>query len=47
LDGRAELVSQPEQEGVQPNYILEHRDAPQNVVQGWSNGLGVRGSYEF
>ena len=32
---------------VQLNYILEHRDAPQNVVQGWINGVGVRGAYDF
>jgi phosphate-selective porin OprO/OprP len=32
---------------VQLNYILEHRDAPQNVVQGWISGVGVRGAYDF
>jgi phosphate-selective porin OprO/OprP len=32
---------------VQFNYILEHRDAPQGVVQGWINGFGIRGGYDF
>ena len=32
---------------VQLNYILEHRDAPQDVVQGWINGVGVRAAYDF
>jgi phosphate-selective porin OprO/OprP len=32
---------------VQFNYILEHRDAPQNVVQGWINGFGLRAAYDF
>jgi phosphate-selective porin OprO/OprP len=32
---------------VQLNYIAEHRDAPQGVVQGWINGVGVRAAYDF
>src|SRR5262245_17167931 len=32
---------------VQLNYVLEHRQAPQDVVQGWISGVGVRGSYDF
>jgi phosphate-selective porin OprO/OprP len=32
---------------VQLNYILEHRNAPQDVVQGWINGVGVRAAYDF
>jgi phosphate-selective porin OprO/OprP len=31
----------------QLNYIVEHRDAPQGIVQGWFNGVGVRGAYDF
>lgn len=31
----------------QLNYILEHRDAPQGIVQGWISGVGVRGAYDF
>jgi hypothetical protein len=31
----------------QLNYVLEHRDAPQDVVAGWINGFGVRGAYDF
>jgi hypothetical protein len=31
----------------QLNYILEHREAPQNVVQGWIYGVGVRAAYDF
>jgi phosphate-selective porin OprO/OprP len=29
------------------NYILEHRDAPQGVTQGWINGFGMRVAYDF
>jgi hypothetical protein len=32
---------------VQFNYVLEHRDAPQGIVQGWINGVGVRAAYDF
>jgi phosphate-selective porin OprO/OprP len=32
---------------VQFNYIAEHRDAPQGVVHGWINGVGVRAAYDF
>jgi phosphate-selective porin OprO/OprP len=32
---------------VQLNYILEHRDAPQGVAQGWINGIGMRAGYTF
>ncbi len=32
---------------VQLNYILEHRDAPQGVAQGWISGVGVRAGYTF
>jgi phosphate-selective porin OprO/OprP len=32
---------------VQLNYILEHRDAPQEVAQGWINGVGLRAAYDF
>jgi phosphate-selective porin OprO/OprP len=32
---------------VQLNYILERRDAPQNVAQGWINGVGLRAAYDF
>jgi phosphate-selective porin OprO/OprP len=32
---------------LQLNYILEHRDAPQGIVQGWISGVGVRGAYDF
>jgi phosphate-selective porin OprO/OprP len=32
---------------VQLNYILEHRDAPDSVVQGWINGVGIRAAYDF
>jgi phosphate-selective porin OprO/OprP len=32
---------------LQLNYILEHRDAPQDVARGWINGIGVRGAYDF
>jgi phosphate-selective porin OprO/OprP len=32
---------------MQFNYILEHRDGPQNVAQGWLNGLGARIAYDF
>ncbi len=32
---------------VQFNYVLEHRDAPQDVVRGWINGFGVQASYDF
>jgi phosphate-selective porin OprO and OprP len=32
---------------VQFNYIVEHRDAPQDVAQGWMNGFGVRAAYDF
>jgi phosphate-selective porin OprO/OprP len=32
---------------VQFNYILEHRDAPQGVTQGWINGFGARVAYDF
>jgi phosphate-selective porin OprO/OprP len=31
----------------QLNYILEHRDAPQDVAQGWINGVGFRAAYDF
>jgi phosphate-selective porin OprO/OprP len=31
----------------QLNYILEHRDAPQGIVQGWISGVGLRGAYDF
>jgi phosphate-selective porin OprO/OprP len=31
----------------QLNYIAEHRDAPQGVVQGWINGVGLRAAYDF
>ncbi|MFO0945558.1 MAG: porin [Planctomycetota bacterium] len=32
---------------VQFNYILEYREAPQDVVAGWINGVGVRAAYDF
>ena len=32
---------------VQFNYIAEHRDAPQDVVSGWINGVGIRAAYDF
>jgi len=32
---------------IQFNYILEHRDAPQGIVQAWINGVGIRGAYDF
>jgi phosphate-selective porin OprO/OprP len=32
---------------IQLNYILEHRDAPQGIVQAWINGVGVRAAYDF
>jgi hypothetical protein len=32
---------------LQLNYILEHRDAPQGIVQGWISGVGLRGAYDF
>ena len=32
---------------VQLNYILEHRDAPQGVTQGWISGVGARAGYTF
>ncbi len=32
---------------VQFNYIAEHRDGPQDVVQGWINGFGIQASYDF
>ena len=32
---------------MQLNYILEHRQAPQDVTQGWINGVGVRAGYTF
>jgi phosphate-selective porin OprO/OprP len=32
---------------LQLNYILEHRDAPQGVAQGWINGVGLRAAYDF
>jgi phosphate-selective porin OprO/OprP len=32
---------------IQLNYILEHRDAPQGVVEAWISGVGVRAAYEF
>ena len=32
---------------IQFNYVLEHRDAPQGIVQGWISGVGVRGAYDF
>jgi phosphate-selective porin OprO and OprP len=32
---------------VQLNYIVEHRDAPQGVAQGWINGVGLRAAYDF
>jgi len=32
---------------IQFNYILERRDAPQDVVQSWINGVGVRAAYDF
>jgi phosphate-selective porin OprO/OprP len=32
---------------VQLNYILEHRDAPQGVAQGWISGVGMRAGYTF
>jgi hypothetical protein len=32
---------------VQFNYIVEHREAPQNVTDSWINGFGVRGAYDF
>jgi phosphate-selective porin OprO/OprP len=32
---------------VQLNYIAEHRDAPQGVVHGWINGVGLRAAYDF
>ena len=32
---------------VQLNYILEHRDAPQDVTRSWINGIGVRAAYDF
>ncbi len=31
----------------QLNYIAEHRDGPQGIVQGWINGVGIRGAYDF
>lgn len=32
---------------VQMNYILEHRDGPQDVASGWINGVGLRAAYDF
>jgi phosphate-selective porin OprO/OprP len=32
---------------VQFNYIVEHREAPQNVTDSWINGFGIRGAYDF
>jgi phosphate-selective porin OprO/OprP len=32
---------------IQLNYIAEHRDAPQGVVHGWINGVGLRAAYDF
>jgi phosphate-selective porin OprO/OprP len=32
---------------VQLNYIAEHRDAPQDLVRGWINGVGLRAGYAF
>jgi phosphate-selective porin OprO/OprP len=32
---------------LQFNYILEHREAPQDVVSGWISGLGVEAGYVF
>ncbi|HEY1380831.1 MAG TPA: porin [Gemmataceae bacterium] len=32
---------------VQFNYILERRDAPQDVVHGWINGFGIQTAYDF
>jgi phosphate-selective porin OprO/OprP len=32
---------------MQFNYVLEHREGPQNVAQGWINGLGARVAYDF
>jgi phosphate-selective porin OprO/OprP len=32
---------------LQFNYILEHRQAPQDVVSGWISGLGAEAAYVF
>jgi phosphate-selective porin OprO/OprP len=32
---------------LQFNYIVEHREAPQDVVRGWINGLGIQAAYDF
>lgn len=32
---------------LQFNYILEHRDGPQDVATGWFNGIGMRAAYVF
>lgn len=29
------------------NYILEYREAPQDIVQGWINGIGLRAAFDF
>jgi hypothetical protein len=51
--GRAAARRGPGAPGPRPdagpvvNYIAEHRDAPQNVVHSWINGVGVRAAYDF
>ena len=32
---------------LQLNYILEHRDAPQNVTEDWINGIGLMAAVDF
>jgi len=32
---------------LQLNYMAAHREAPQDVVSGWINGVGFRAAYDF